>query len=53
MTTAEKNEIIKAFAFEFSSERVAEECGITVSEAEELSEKYSEEIKTKRCEKHE
>lgn len=53
MTTAEKNEIIKAFAFGFSPERVAEECGISVSEAEEIRKNNAGEIERKRSEKHE
>lgn len=53
MTQAEIKEMIKAFAFGFPSSRIAAECGITESEAEEFKRKYLSEIEKKRGEKHE
>ncbi len=53
MNKEEQNEIIKAFAFGFTAEQVAEECEISVSEAEKFLEDHIEEIKAKRSECHE
>ncbi len=53
MSNTEINEIIKAFAYGFTAEQVAEECEISVSEAEKFLENHIEEIKAKRSERHE
>lgn len=48
MSNAEINEIVKAFAYGFSAEQVAEECEMSLSEAEEFFEAHIKEIKAKR-----
>ncbi len=53
MSNEEINEIVTAFAYGFTAEQVAEECEISVSEAEEFFENHIEEIKSKRSESHE
>lgn len=53
MTRNEEKELIKAFAFEFSAERAAEECEISVEEAIEFEKTHAAQIKEKRSECHE
>lgn len=48
MNEFELKEAVKAFAFGFSAERVAEECDISVEQAQEIQKKYSSEIEQRR-----
>ena len=47
MSNAEINEIIKAMAYGFSDERVAEECEISIEEAATFRKEHSAEIEKK------
>ena len=47
MSNAEINEIIKAMAYGFSDEQVAEECELTVEEAAAFRKEHSAEIAKK------
>lgn len=44
MNEVEIKEAVKAFSFGFSAERVAEECDISVEQAQEIQRKHSAEI---------
>lgn len=48
MNELEIKEAIKAFAFGFSAESVAEECEISVEQAREIQKNYSAEIEERR-----
>lgn len=48
MNKFEIKEAIKAFAFGFSAERVAEECEISVEQAREIQKNCSKEIEERR-----
>ena len=50
MSNAEINEIIKAMAYGFTDEQVAEECEMTVEEVVEFRAKYYDEIIKRRSE---
>lgn len=47
MSNAEINEIVKAMAYGFTDEQVAEECEITVEEAAAFRAEHSDEIAEK------
>lgn len=53
MTYEEKNEIIKAMAYGFTDEQVAEECEMTAEEAAAFRREHSAEIAEKAGESHE
>lgn len=48
MNEFEIKEAIKAFSFGFSAERVAEECEISVEQAQEIQKNHSAEIDERR-----
>lgn len=48
MNEFEIKEAVKAFAFGFSAKRVAEECDISVEQAQEIQKKYSSGIEQRR-----
>ena len=50
MSNAEINEIIKAMAYGFTDEQVAEECEMTIEEVAEFRAKYYDEITKRRSE---
>lgn len=52
MNEFEIKEIIKAFAFGFTAEQVAEECDISPEEAENIRAKYAAGIEAKAGESH-
>ena len=52
MSNAEINEIIKAMAYGFTDEQVAEECEMTVEEAAAFRKEHSAEIAKKAGESH-
>lgn len=53
MSNAEINEIVKAMAYGFTDEQVAEECEMSVEEAAAFRKKHSAEIEKKAGESHE
>lgn len=53
MNEFEIKEIIKAFAFGFTADQVAEGCDISPEDAEKLRIKYAAEIEKKAGESHE
>ena len=52
MSNAEINEIIKAMAYGFTDEQVAEECEITIEEAAAFRKDHADEIARKAGESH-
>ena len=52
MSNAEINEIIKAMAYGFTDEQVAEECEISTEEAAAFREDHADEIAGKAGESH-
>ena len=53
MTYEEKNEIIKAMAYGFTNEEVAEECEMTVEEVAAFRKEHAADIAKKAGESHE
>lgn len=53
MNEFEIKEAVKAFSFGFSVERVAEECDISVEQAQEIQRKYSSDIEKRRKSEYE
>lgn len=53
MSEYEIREVIKAFAYGFTAERVAMECDISVEQAEEIRESHSAEINERRTASYE
>lgn len=53
MSNAEINEIIKAMAYGFTDEQVAEECEMTIEEAAAFRAEHSSEIEKKAGDVHE
>ena len=47
MNEVEIKEAVKAFSFGFSAERVAEECDVSVEQAQEIQRKHSAKIEKK------